>query len=127
MLHGRYLLLKLGNTTVASCKECSFSHDIGLIETSNSLQYYKTYTTGRKGWKVSCNYLVASTSAMKTALGRPGTTYSFQLRQGDPGGTSTLIASGSVICTAVKITGQVGNLISGSFEFQGNGNLTVSS
>lgn len=112
---------------VASCKSCSIQIDSETIEISSpTSDIYKDYIPKRKGWKVSCNYLVSDTeNDITSLLNHVGGKYLLQVSQMDGSGhaVSGQTLRGYAICTSCQMSAQVGNLLSGSFEFQGAGEL----
>lgn len=202
-LLGKNLIISIGGTPIAAAKSCDIDVDCDTIEVSSVTSgAWRNYIAGRKGWSVSCGYLVTpqkfhyplnvgtsvTLSARIVASGetrtftgqyggtvnlnrvtnpegiyyhvtghffcaRLGTTYyrywSYTSSTAEEWFTnpnsndlyvddstdkeyiwdgSALVElkalSGSAIVTRAKVTANVGNLVQGSFQFQGTGALS---
>ena len=130
VLHGRNIIIMDGGHAFAMSRSCEITSDCDLIEKSSSTDSeYKHYEKGRKGWRVIINYLAYITTVSNTvhssleSLLAEGQTYTLRFGVRDAG-TTTVQLEGEAICKTVHISGGVGNLAQGSFEFVGNGPLS---
>lgn len=129
MIQGNNLIISTvsGNTTtpIAAAKSCNVSLNADTKEISSPTSgVYRHFIAGRKSWKVSVNYLVASNSTFISKLKKVGDSFSISMGIRDNINDS---ATGTAILTESKITGTRGNLITGSWVFTGSGALTFSS
>lgn len=108
-----------GAAVLAASRSCRIEVEADLLETiSPTSSSFRTYEPGVKDWTLSTGHLLLS--GVKTKLLAVGQTYNITCQVvGAP--TDTL--SGTVICRRCTIDGQVGSLASGSFVFQGTGEL----
>lgn len=83
---------------------------------------------GRKEWSVTVNFILtpASEGNMSVTVGNllsVGSRYTLLIKRRD--GTAAKSLTGSAYLKSMKITGSRGNLAVGSWQFVGNGPLTV--
>ena len=121
---GKNIILVLLQGGVALASTAIRSHDIeAAAETiehaSATQQEWKEYLIGRKGWRVTVNYLLL-TSAKVADLLYVGQTFDVQLKVGE----STLL-TGQVLMQSVKHTATIDNLAQGSFSLLGTGALSA--
>lgn len=103
---------------IASCKNCDISKTADTIEVSSATSgTAKEYIPGRTGWKITCDYLVADTAKPLDGLLLVGTMVELKVTVGSESKT------GSAIVTSCDVRGQTGSLMTGSFSFQGSGEL----
>lgn len=119
-VNGNLILINFNGTIIAGTKGSEQQSQCDMIETSSpSNGVWKTYIVGRKGWNVTVNYLLTNEEKIKDLLkiGQTYTMYFFRRNAVYPYlyGTATL--------TTCKITATRGNLMQGSFQFLGNGEL----
>jgi hypothetical protein len=79
---------------------------------------------GRKSWSVTVNFLMVAASSGNTAVNirsllNVGTTYTLIIKSSASGDQVT----GSAILKSMDVQGAVGNLATGSWKFEGNGEL----
>lgn len=122
-MNGNNILVYLDGTAVAGLRSNELQVEADTIETASpSTGSWRTYITGRKNWSVSCGWLVAVHSDLSKVL-NVGTEYTLRFGYRDGSGVS-----GTAILTTCDITATRGNIVQGSFQFQGSGPLaTVSS
>jgi len=86
---------------------------------------WREFIAGRKEWSITTGFLVMTTSDIQGLL-NVGNSYHLQIveRQGT---AVTIVAEGDAILVTCKVSGSVGNLLQGSFQFQGTGSLSASS
>lgn len=120
-MKGNDLLVTSGNLIYAA-KSCDVSVEGEVIETASpDSATWRTYIAGRKGWNVTCSYLVSASKfdADMLAVGSV-VTVSFRARgiDDDPR------LRGSAIVSKCNITGTRGNLAQGSIVLIGTGALS---
>lgn len=123
MKHGKDIIVYLNGTAIASTRSNDIGSSCELIETaSRSDGSSRHYTAGLKEWDVTTSFLVASDSALLSALLAVGTTYTIVI---GPAGQSSITTgvTGSAILQTCRITATKGNLVQGSFSFKGTGPL----
>ena len=123
IIHGRNLILKIGNAAIAGAKSCELTVNCDEIEISspNSSQW-RDFVAGRKYWEVTCNHLVVTTSSslpVKSNTAMVGSKVTLSFDSGQTGDT----ISGQALVRTWKVTATVGNLAQGSFVFRGCGSL----
>lgn len=85
---------------------------------------WREYIAGRKEWSITVGHLVLTTENALDLLSVGG---SYHLEIVERQGTAvTVVAEGDAILTTRRVSGSVGNLLQGSFQFTGNGALSVS-
>lgn len=93
-----------------------------MIEVSSPTSgQWKQYITGRKEWQVTVNYLVLQRAQIRDML-EVGTTLQVVFKERNEANSTGV--SGSATIKTCKITATRGNLIQGTFVFQGSGALT---
>lgn len=116
---GNYVYVESGGAIIAGTRSNEIETSVETIEVSSPTQgYWGNIITGRKRWQLTTNYLMSTVDDLGDLL-NVGSTYTLLTKAS--GGSSYL--SGSAILTTCKITATVGNLVQGSFVFQGNGPL----
>lgn len=123
IIHGRNLLLmehtQNGDTSiVAMAKSCEINVQCDILERTSSTQQWREYLAGRKGWTTSLNYIVTLTDFVPSVL---STGNKITLRFTDRN-TGALLQGDAFIKTC-KVVATTGNLTTGSFSFQGTGEL----
>ena len=118
--NGNILLVKLGGVTIAGVKSSEQQSSCEMIETASpNSGRWKTYIAGRKGWNVTLNYLLADANNIKDLL-KVGVTYElYFIHRNAP----VPYCYGTATLTTCKITATTGQLMQGSFQFLGNGEL----
>lgn len=124
--NGRLITVYQNGTAIAGTRSNDLDHTADLIEkrTPNT-GTAKEYTVGQKGWQMTTNYLVpANDSSSLQKVLNVGNTYT--LLFGATGQTDSTKhgLAGSAILRQVRITATIGNLVQGTFVFQGTGELT---
>lgn len=118
---GNNILVFLNGTAIAGTKSNEIQTDCEMIEITNMTSaQWRQFIAGRKQWTVSTGFLVLA-GADITKLLTVGTTYTLQFR--DRAGSN--IIEGQAILKTCKISATRGNLATGSFSFQGTGELAV--
>lgn len=127
-MNGNTILIYRGDTLVAATqipavKSHSIEAKCDTIEKASDTQKdYKEYVAGRKSWSLDVSYLVLSAAGLADLLSVGNTYY---LVNRDRAGSTKIV--GQALLTQCKQTYTHGNLVSGSFRFQGTGELTLNS
>ena len=129
--NGNDILVLVGGTAIAAATTSEPESEVAMIETASPTQGdWCEYVAGRKKWSISVGCLVLSTSALHTV---------------NQTGIQDLLAVGTKVTLLIKerntvdstgLTGQAwvrvcrqtytrGNLVKGSFVFQGSGPLSI--
>lgn len=116
---GNNILVYLNGSAIAGTKTNEIQTECDVIEVTNqNSAQWRQYLAGRKNWSVSTGFLVLAAADTKKLL-NVGTTYTLRFR--DRAGTSIL--QGQAIMKQCKISAARGSLATGSFTFQGSGEL----
>ena len=110
-----------GGTVLALMKSCEIEEKCDTIEvvpTSNNL--FRRFIPGRRTWEITSNHLVEQMNGANGML-RVGVGVVIQFRNRNNVRDAMY---GNAICTECKIVATRGNLVTGSFRFQGTGPLT---
>ena len=110
-----------GGTVLALMKSCEIEEKCDTIEvvpTSNNL--FRRFIPGRRTWEITSNHLVEQMNGSNGML-RVGVGVVLQFRNRNNVRDAMY---GNAICTEFKIVATRGNLVMGSFRFQGTGPLT---
>lgn len=76
---------------------------------------------GRKSWAITVGFLVSGTPQIYSSVDMVGTRVIMRFKYR----TGTVWLEGMAICTTFKVTATKGNLVQGSFAFQGTGPLEM--
>ena len=122
-LNGNNILVYLNGTAIAGSTTADAQNTVDLVETGSPLSsgQWKQYIKKRKTWSVTVNYLVLQYSGVRDLL-KVGDSYTLKIR-GRNSSDSTGV-SGTAILKTCRITAQRGNLVQGTFQFQGNSSLS---
>ena len=122
-LNGNNILVYLNGTAIAGSTTADAQNTVDLVEIGSPLSsgHWKQYIKKRKTWSVTVNYLVLQYSGVRDLL-KVGDSYTLKIR-GRNSSDSTGV-SGTAILKTCRITAQRGNLVQGTFQFQGNSSLS---
>ena len=122
-LNGNNILVYLNGTAIAGSTTTDAQNTVDLVEIGSPLSsgQWKQYIKKRKTWSVTVNYLVLQYSGVRDLL-KVGDSYTLKIR-GRNSSDSTGV-SGTAILKTCRITAQRGNLVQGTFQFQGNSSLS---
>lgn len=122
-LNGNNILVYLNGTAIAGSTTADTQNTVDLVEIGSPLSsgHWKQYIKKRKTWSVTVNYLVLQYSGVRDLL-KVGDSYTLKIR-GRNSSDSTGV-SGTAILKTCRITAQRGNLVQGTFQFQGNSSLS---
>lgn len=99
------------------------SHDIGsecdAVPVSHpGVKEWRNVRAGRKRWSLTVNYLVLSDERMLDLLD-----VGQEFRIASMGRDADVGVQGTALCTSCRITSTTGNIVQGTFQFVGNGEL----
>lgn len=122
---GKNIIVYRNNTAIAGTRSNSLDHSADTIEVSNaSVGSSKSYIAGQKHWDVTVNYLVPSDSNTDlAAVLTVGTTYTLVFGATEQTASIKKGLYGSAILKQCRIDSSIGNLVQGTFVFQGTGAL----
>lgn len=125
ILQGNDVIIFADGTAMAASKSCTITVKGDTIEISSPTQgQFREYIASRKDWDLTTTHLVkysaGSDIPLKNMILKVGGTYTIKV-QARP--LSDDVLTGKAICTQCKITATRGNLLQGSFSFQGSGPL----
>ena len=121
-INGNNIFVTLGCTIIAGTRSNEIQTDCDMIEISNpNSGDWRQYMAGRKDWSVQTSFLVTNVTNIRQLL-NIGTSYNLVFR--DRNSTSGASVSGTAILKTCKISSVRGNLVTGSFAFQGTGALS---
>lgn len=85
---------------------------------------WKEHITGRKEWGFTTGFLCLANADVQKLL-QVGQSFTIQVVCAEGTATSILL-SGTATLTKCRVTATIGNLVQGSFQFEGNGALASS-
>lgn len=125
--NGRLITIYQNGTAIAGTRSNDLDHTADLIEkrTPNT-GTSKEYTVGQKEWQVTTNYLVPANdlSSLQKVL-NVGNVYTLVFGATGQTGSTKHGLTGTAILRQARITATLGNLVQGTFIFQGTGALTL--
>lgn len=95
-----------------------------LEKSSPTSDDWKEFLAGRKEWSITTNFLMLTSSTVQSLL-NVGNTYMLQIVSRS-GSSASIELEGEAILTVCKFSATEDNLVQGSFQFRGNGALSVS-
>ena len=121
---GKDIIVILSQNNVAMASTCIKSQDIkvdaDMMEKASQTQHeWKEYAAGRKGWQLSINYLVLTSTKILDLL-LAGGTFTVTMRES---GTQTGGVTGTALLRSVGQVFTVGSLAQGNFSLLGSGPL----
>jgi hypothetical protein len=128
---GNDILVFVGGTAIAAATTSEPQSEVGMIEVASPTQgQWREYEVGRKGWSISVGCLVLSTSALHMVnrtgiqdLLAIGTKVTLLIKE--RGAADTTGVTGQAFVKNCRQTYSRGNLVHGSFVFQGTGALSI--
>ena len=128
---GRNIFISADGTTspIAGTRSDEIRTSAETIEISSPTSgQWKERIAGRKDWSFTVNWIVAAsteeTGTKLTNLLNVGTTYNIKVCERS-GSSVVVILTGRAICKTATVTGTIGNLAHGTFQFEGNGELAA--
>ena len=120
-MNGNNIIVYWNGTAIAAVKSNSIKTKADTIETASPTNgEWKTHIAGRKEWQISVSYLILTDNGVRDLL-KTGNTYTIKMK-GRNAADSTGV-TGTATLTNCDITATRGNLVTGSFQFVGNGPL----
>lgn len=120
-LKGNNILIYRNGTAIAGTVSNEIQTGAELIEISSPTSgQWKEYITGRKSWSVNVSYLVLANDGVRDLL-NVGATFTLKFRGRNA--VDNTGVTGTAILKSCKITATKGNLVQGSFQFQGTSSL----
>ena len=124
--NGKNLIIYQGGTAIAGTRSNDIEHSAETIEVSNAnVGSSKSFIAGQKQWQVTTNYHVSandSTSLQKVL--NVGNAYTLVFGATGQTDSTKHGLTGTAILRQARITATLGNLVQGTFIFQGTGALT---
>lgn len=118
-MNGNNIIIKMGGTQIAATRSQEIQTSVGTIEIASPTQNgWREFIADRKEWSVTVNFLVTAAAGLEKML-QVGNTYTLVVV--DRANTHDL--QGSAILTTARQTYTRGNLVQGSFQFQGISSL----
>ena len=119
--NGNDIIIYRGSTLLAGVKSNDITTKADTIEVSSPTNgQYSDHIPGRKEWSVNVSYLILADADLLELL-NVGTIYTLKICGRNATDANTL--TGQATLTTCKITASRGNLVQGSFVFQGKGAL----
>ena len=125
ILHGRNLLImqhtQNADTPVVACaKSCEINTSCDIIEISTTSEsLWREYISARKDWTVTVGYIVTTDDFAPSML-RIGEKVTLRFTERGTGA----VLQGDALIKNAKAVATIGSLTTGSFSFQGTGELT---
>lgn len=120
-IKGNNILIFKDGIAIAGAHSEEAQSSADLIEKSSPTSgSWKEFTANRKSWNINVSYLVLAYDGVREML-NVGSSYTLKFR-GRNSDDNTGV-TGTAILKTCKITATKGNLIQGSFQFVGNGEL----
>lgn len=121
-INGNNVLIYRNGTAIAGTITNEIQTGADLIEISSPTSgQWKEYIAGRKSWSVNVSYLILANNGVRNLL-NVGNSYTLKIRGRNATDATGVVGTG--ILKSCKITATKGNLVQGSFTFQGTSSLT---
>lgn len=121
-INGNNVLIYRNGTAIAGTITNEIQTGADLIEISSPTSgQWKEYIAGRKSWSVNVSYLILANNGVRDLL-NVGNSYTLKIRGRNATDATGVVGTG--ILKSCKITATKGNLVQGSFTFQGTSSLT---
>jgi predicted secreted protein len=131
ILQGKNLIVISGGSVIASAKSCTVNIDCETIKVSSPTDgQWEHVIAGMKSWSVSTTHFVsvehATDMVLMGYLLRVGSESNLRIQLTTSEGNITMVQAleGTAVCKSCQITATKGNLMQGSFKFQGTGALS---
>lgn len=124
-MNGKDIIVYSGGIAIAATtvNDISNAAELQPFSSPNTADY-KEYRAKDKSWRIVTNYLVTSVSVALADLLKVGNTYTLVIGATGQTASSKQGLTGSAICQECRIVATNGNLCTGSFVFQGTGELS---
>ena len=126
---GNDIIVLADGKVICGTKTNDIQCDAELVNVSSSSDGAWVHrVVGRKEWSVTVSFILvpASTGNMSVSIGNllsVGSSYTLRIKPRNGSASDSL--QGSAFLKSMKVTGTRGNLATGSWQFVGNGPLTV--
>lgn len=118
---GQSIVIYMDGSMIAGTRSNDMSNECDTLETASPTQgSAREFVADRSTWSVTVNWLLSNVSDLTTLL-TVGQSYTLTFVNNS---TSAVVLTGSAILKRCQITATRGNLVQGSFVFQGTGSLT---
>ena len=118
-MNGNNIIVYQNGTAIAGAKSAEISTSAGVIEVASATSgEWREFITGRKEWSLSCGYIITANSGVRDLL-TVGTSVTIKVK--GRGAADSTGVTGTATITKCVITATRGNLVQGSFQFQGSG------
>lgn len=116
---GKNLIVSVNGTAIAGAKSCRLQISGENIERASTTNAdWREFIAGRKTWTVACDHLLPKTGTpLRSSAAMVNTVVTLTV------GVEQDTLSGSAIVRTWEVSGAVGTLAVGSFQFQGSGPL----
>lgn len=116
---GKNLIVSVNGTAIAGAKSCRLQISGENIERASATNAtWREYIAGRKTWTVACDHLLPRTGTpLRSSAAMVNTVVTLTV------GVEQDVLSGSALVKTWEVSGAVGTLAVGSFQFQGSGPL----
>lgn len=120
-MNGNNIIVFWNGNAIAAAKSADIITSDGTIEVASATSSeWREFIAGRKEWSLSCGYLVTANNKVRDLL-LVGTSFAIKVK--GRGAADSTGVSGTAILIKCHITATRGNLVQGSFQFQGTGEL----
>ena len=120
MMNGKEIIILVDGDAIFGTKSDEIQVGCETIPISSpSNGKWTAAIAGRKSWAITVGFLVSAPTKIYSAVDMVGTRVIMRIKYR----TGTVWLEGMAICTTFKVTATKGNLVQGSFAFQGTGPL----
>ena len=124
-MNGNNIIVLSGGQAIAGTKSNEIQTDCGTIEISSPTSgQWREFITSRKEWTLNVNFLLLADTDVQNLL-QVGNTFTLLVKGRSAADTAGV--TGNAILKTVKHTYTRGNLCVGTYQFRGNGALTIPS
>jgi hypothetical protein len=120
MMNGKEIIILKDGQAIAATKSDEIQVGCETIPISSpSDGAWTAAIAGRKSWAITVGFLVANVGNVFASINMVGNTFELAIQHS----SGSNYMWGYAICTTFKVTATKGNLVQGSFAFQGTGPL----
>jgi predicted secreted protein len=120
MLKGNDIIVMLNGEAIAATKSDELQVACeGIPISSSTTGNWTDVIAGRKSWALTTGFLIADTPSFFDCIDMAGMYVILRIKHR----TGTVWYEGTALCTQFRVTATKGNLLQGSFAFQGKGKL----
>lgn len=122
-MNGNNIIVLSGGQAIAGTKSNEIQADCGLIEISSPTSgKWREFITGRKEWTLNVNFLLLADTDVQNLL-QVGNAFTLLVKGRNA--DDSYGVTGDAILKTVKHSYTRGNLCVGTYQFRGNGALTI--